>query len=688
MRRFDVGIAALAAVHLGMISPVYILANNLADFARVDLIFTLTIGGAVAAIAFALMCLVLWISAALGALASLVARCALYFGTSLIFLTGLALPLTQEAQQVELGDVGINMFNLLLAVICAAAIGAVLFSRLRGAVVVGLTVVAVSTFATSAMSAFQGLRGSSSHALYSASSQKNVFVLGMDGVSGPIAYDIIRRRPDLQDAFRDFTLFANVISAAPATSASLATIVNGDTNLKDVFWGVAGGLDKLQYDKLLPNYLEDHGFQVANYMYQSFQLNQKATSQRGTMSAPPSTHEKVDQTLTLYRYAAARIFTPKLAFGLEWKARILAFLDRFGVSPAQSADLQQRLLRHHGASWDATLVSSLLDFEAYVQNLKVDLEVPVAHFTHFLHPHFPVDFDSQCRYRSDDAQWHAANQNRAGIVAETECTLSQFAAFLTKVRKLGIYDQSLIVLLSDHGFPAHADGASYGDPDNLESFVIRRQPNWGYARYTPMLAIKGFDERKKAITFDARPAILADLAKTICTATLASGCDHYKGYDLLSADGFPDDATYFVSIVEGPHSSFTTDKHETIKFKRTANFLEKLNEHLTAEILTELVVCGTIEIASAEDFNNGKSDYTSWVTWHSDGVGHVRFRRPKACPIGRVHLSFDSAPRWVKINGDAVPFEGSEIDLDLEGCRGELITVDFEGSRLQTLRSM
>lgn len=689
MRRFDIGIAALAAAQLGIISPIYILANNISGFARADLFFILLVGAAVAVVAFLVILLALWAAATLGRILYILTRSILYFGTALVFLTGLALPLTAEAQQVALAEVAVHKTNLLIAVACAILIGAVFLTRLRGAAAVGLTVVALSVFSTSAISAFQGLGVSASHALYRASSEKNVFLLGMDGISGPIANEIIRRRPDLQEAFRDFTLFENVISAAPATMASLATVVNGDTNLRQVYWGTSDGPNHLDYEKLLPNRLESEGFHVANYAYTSFHTNRLAASALGTMSPPPSFREKLGDTVSLYRFAIARTFTPRMAFGADLTPRLIAWLDNIGLPKGERHDdLRRRLLNHTGADWDASMVMSVLDFEGYLQNLSVDLEVPAAHFTHFVHPHFPVDFDSDCTYRSDDANWHSNNQNRDGVVAETECVLSQMADFLDTVKALGIYDESLIILLSDHGFPATYAGDAYGDPDELESFMIRGQPNWGYARYTPMLAIKGFGERREVLLFDERPAILGDIARTVCAATLSEGCDHYAGYDLLSAETIPTDATYYVTIVEGPDATFLTETHETIQFARSATFLNDLNDYLTAELLTEPLGCGLNDIRSADDFNNGKSDFSSWVTWRAAGVEYLRLRRPAACPEERILLSLDAVPRGVTINGEAASFEGKYIVVDVSNEQADFITIEFDGAKPEEIHVM
>ena len=108
----------------------------------------------------------------------------------------------------------------------------------------------------------------------------------------------------------------------------------------------------------------------------------------------------------------------------------------------------------HGKKWDRRLIKTIMDYQHYVDGVRVKETSDVAHFMHFTHTHFPVDFDRECRFRSDDETWQRTRQNEAGVADEVYCALIQMAQLLARLRQLGVYDRSLVVLKSDHGKPA------------------------------------------------------------------------------------------------------------------------------------------------------------------------------------------------------------------------------------------
>ena len=97
---------------------------------------------------------------------------------------------------------------------------------------------------------------------------------------------------------------------------------------------------------------------------------------------------------------------------------------------------------------------------------------------HFLHTHFPVDLDENCKYRSDSAEWFNNNQNYQGLVNETHCALQQTANFIDKLKELNLYDKTTFVVKSDHG--ATADYFSDAPDDNiLDGIQFNGNALWG-----------------------------------------------------------------------------------------------------------------------------------------------------------------------------------------------------------------
>jgi hypothetical protein len=66
---------------------------------------------------------------------------------------------------------------------------------------------------------------------------------------------------------------------------------------------------------------------------------------------------------------------------------------------------------------------------------------PQFRFLHFYGPHRPSTVDESCRY----------TEGRDHIITTSRCVLSRLYEFLHKLDEIGVYDQSLIFVVADHG---------------------------------------------------------------------------------------------------------------------------------------------------------------------------------------------------------------------------------------------
>jgi arylsulfatase A-like enzyme len=184
---------------------------------------------------------------------------------------------------------------------------------------------------------------------------------------------------------------------------------------------------------------------------------------------------------------------------------------------------------------------------------------------HFLHTHFPVDLDRACKYHSDDVTWYLQNQSEAGIKGETICALTEAARFVDRLRALGIYEQTFLVIKSDHGQPA-----SYFDapPHN---YRINKHPLWGVNRYFPLLMIKDRGRVAPRMEVISKAVTLGDLSKTLCLELLGddSVCQPFLGVDLLAEPDLREDPVIYVNVVKDAQSTFAFDTHLTVELNRT-----------------------------------------------------------------------------------------------------------------------
>ena len=201
------------------------------------------------------------------------------------------------------------------------------------------------------------------------------------------------------------------------------------------------------------------------------------------------------------------------------------------------------------------------------------------YFLHFTFTHYPVEFDRTCRYLGHKKTWFDEQQTRSGVKEETICALTKFAEFLAKLKKLGIFEESLVVLKSDHGKPN-----SYYDVDDIRSLPINGHPLWGYGRYEPFLAIKDFGSGDSISKSNGSPVLLDDLAKTICVAALSEPqCTKYPGFDILDEElTIPESAVATLFVVKSEKSDFRYDSHKAVTVKRQSDIVQNLYRTLSS----------------------------------------------------------------------------------------------------------
>jgi len=132
--------------------------------------------------------------------------------------------------------------------------------------------------------------------------------------------------------------------------------------------------------------------------------------------------------LSLFRHAP-HVLRPWIFNDQAWRLQ-----NVFGRNP--SADSTGR--RYHAANGAVVL-------EDFARRLQLATDEPVYKFLHVGIPHLPVVVDADCRFTG------VIKYTRESFLGQARCGVRRVAAFLDRLRALGIYDQSLIVITADHG---------------------------------------------------------------------------------------------------------------------------------------------------------------------------------------------------------------------------------------------
>lgn len=641
--------AIALAVLAFLTAPAIVYVNNAIDLHHVDPVPSLAILTASALAAAAILCLLLYGLSRIGLQTIGVLLRPLFF--FLLFMT-IIQPLIGNEAALNIGAAHVPVWWLSMMVFLVIAMVWSLTKLSGTLLLIALAFIALNTL-VHAYQLFKGGTAKDPASIVTLSKDKNLIVLSMDGVNRDTARKVLDENPELKSKLKDFVFFTNAVTSAPNTRASIIAELTGTKDLKKLYGDERTMIRTVPRKTLLHNVLAANGVTVATYgEYSHTLLQQKNAFPVGDLLTKKSFAFHIVNAVDLFHFAMpAALWPDSLAkyFQKFW----LTFTRTDGsISPRLD-----RLNAHTGERWERALLLSGIEFDNYLARLQVSGDKPRAQFLHFVHSHWPISIDAKCAYQADDFKWYLKHQDHAAHKAVTYCSLSQFAAFLQKLKDLKVYDKATIVLKGDHG-----EIIPYMDRAKLESFTFHGHKHLGFSRYTPMLAIKGAGHSTGQMTLDARPVALSDLALTLCKAELGDNpaCGMFKGYNLLDPGAAVSARdTYILYLPKTGTSDWKLDDHVSTRVARRANVFATLNGKISGKLLQSALPCDApVNLAGGRIHNNGKTDGKSWVTWRDGQSWFIKTKTPD-CPARQVQISFAAE----QATADA----GSSISASING---------------------
>jgi len=144
-------------------------------------------------------------------------------------------------------------------------------------------------------------------------------------------------------------------------------------------------------------------------------------------------------------------------------------------------------------------------------------------FAHLILPHFPYVLNDDCSYDPERVT--------ATPVSQSKCATKLMVDFINELKGLGRFDDSLIIIQSDHGARFKVNGDRLVSVEGEGTFSIP----WSTARSRSLLLIKlpgvSDDVELRTSNFEAS---LLDIAPTINQALGLNMSDDFSGLDLFS----------------------------------------------------------------------------------------------------------------------------------------------------------
>ena len=316
------------------------------------------------------------------------------------------------------------------------------------------------------------------------SPEKNVLHVVLDELGSDLFFAALESDRELKRAFDGFTYFGNTLSVYPSTEMSIAALMTGavyrnEESKKDF-------LNRLREKNIGVKRLETIGYEMDSHTTCKLGILSHCSPANSRILKQNVADIEALELLDIFIFKSVPDFIKPNIYNHErW-----FFL---GMHARNS------YLKSHAG------IAHLL-FEKYLEQLTVSVDSsPRYQFFHSMVTHTPADLDASCKILEH------SEQNRLTGIEFVKCGLSHFVTLLETLKRLGIYDQTMIVLSSDHG--DHWQGHQF-DLKAFEDLGITRRM---LTRSSATLAIKPFGSRGRMVVSEA-PVSLRDIPATILAA--------------------------------------------------------------------------------------------------------------------------------------------------------------------------
>lgn len=320
-----------------------------------------------------------------------------------------------------------------------------------------------------------------SSSIFSFSKERNIVLIVLDTFASPAFDSIINKKPKWKERFNDFIYFKNTLGSFPTTKPSIPAILTGRTYDNSVPF--KNYIKKVFSDQSLPSVLYENGYQVDIAM-----LAADCRFIQSTSCTSPN-HYSTKNLIEREKMELARLLDVVLFRYLPHFGKILVYNDHSWFLQHFSFGKRKGQPHHLNA---ISLAKSVENYSR-IGNAKATFKI-----FHLYLPHPPIQRNEKCQYTEKLKKHIPENFDK-----QAECALSLATKIINKMKSLDVYDQSMILILADHGTP-------YDYPHYYRS--KKGYPSIG--RALPLLLIKPFN-RRGDLAISEVPASLTDIPRTI-----------------------------------------------------------------------------------------------------------------------------------------------------------------------------
>lgn len=367
------------------------------------------------------------------------------------------------------------------------------------------------------------------------SSSKNVIILTLDSFQSDVFQEIIDEKSSYKGNFRGFTYFRNAVSGFGRTKFSLPVILTGsyyDSSVPIKEFSKKA----LESSSSLPKILKENGFRVELYpVYcpDSLDLDEEIAHNIRKFDKKSFIPDKGTMAL-LYDLALFRqsphffkkyIYNDQKWFLREKINKITFNKKSRKKTPKRSSHYLKNLSFDLPKTKDTKLVPlrqkpkkegsrerpgkkpdpGIKFFELMGNDARVSCDYAVFKYIHLEGMHPPLRYAENLEYK-------ILSFNRRNYKRQAKALLSIVNSFLNKLKEIGAYDNSLIIIIGDHG----SDNLGVKIPQGMDRHGIAGSLGGSVTFSAPLILVKPFGAKGRFKVSDA-PVCLSDIPKTVIT---------------------------------------------------------------------------------------------------------------------------------------------------------------------------
>lgn len=347
-------------------------------------------------------------------------------------------------------------------------------------------------------------------AVYRFSKRQNVLIVLMDSFQSDIFADLLEQNPKLSAQMTGFTFFPNTLGIAPTTYMTMPSVHSGrpftpEQMLQQFYYSQV-------YEGSFLNALAQAGHEVT-----LINPIQQTCPKKIELCLP--IREILRSKWQVLFLEAARLLDLSFfrALPIRYKESIYGEEYWLLLITLRSISVDIGYQDHH------VLEGNLL-LEAIASRAAVTTDRPVTKFIHLLNTHIPYVLDSNCKI----AEKNLLDRRLAASV-QAKCAVDAFLKLTARLKREGIYDQALILLVADTGaaLPSSYVESDLTVPDGWARFLGGANPIF-------LVKPPGAKGPLRQSIVDVQ---LSDIPATVCD--VIGTCVAEEGLSALNATGMP-----------------------------------------------------------------------------------------------------------------------------------------------------